>query len=332
LQLTNEELKQKIDELKAKLSVTVVAHFYQRDEVFEVGDITGDSLELAMKTKADDSEFVLFCGVGFMGQSVKVLSPEKRVVMPKIACCAMARMIDSLYFDESVKFLNDNGISNDNILPITYINSNADVKAKVGEMGGMVCTSSNAKKIITKALGEGKKILFVPDRCLGQNIANQMGLKSMVIGQEGDPQECDILCYDGFCSVHQLFTVEDIEFYRKKFPGILIATHPECDPAICDASDFVGSTSQLIKYIQELPEDQKVAVGTEFNLVNRLRPKNTYVLSSTKPECPTMNETTLQDVYDTLKAIDDGEPINEIEVDEKTQKWAKVALERMLDL
>jgi len=196
----------------------------------------------------------------------------------------------------------------------------------------MVCTSSNAKKIITKALGEGKKILFVPDRCLGQNIANQMGLKSMVIGQGGDPKEADIICYDGFCSVHQLFTVEDIEFYRKKYPGIKIATHPECDPAICDASDFVGSTSQLIKYISELPEDQKVAVGTEFNLVNRLRPKNTYVLSSTKPECPTMNETTLEDVYLTLKAIDDGEPINEIEVDPSTQKWAKIALERMLEL
>jgi len=332
LQLSNEELKKRIDELKNKLSVTVVAHFYQRDEVFEIGDITGDSLELAIKTKADDSEFVLFCGVGFMGQSVKVLSPEKRVVMPKLACCSMARMIDSLYFDESVKFLNDNGISNENILPITYINSNADVKAKVGEMGGMVCTSSNAKKIITKALGEGKKILFVPDRCLGQNIANQMGLKSMVIGQEGNPQECDILCYDGFCSVHQLFTVDDINFYRKKYKGIKIVTHPECDPAICDASDFVGSTSQLIKYIKELPEEQKVAVGTEFNLVNRLRTKNTYVLSSTKPECPTMNETTLEDVYLTLKAIDDGEPINEIKIDEKTQKWARVALERMLNL
>ena len=332
MQLSNEELKKRIDELKNKLSVTVVAHFYQRDEVFEIGDITGDSLELAIKTKADDSEFVLFCGVGFMGQSVKVLSPEKRVVMPKLACCSMARMIDSLYFDESVKFLNDNGISNENILPITYINSNADVKAKVGEMGGMVCTSSNAKKIITKALGEGKKILFVPDRCLGQNIANQMGLKSMVIGQEGNPQECDILCYDGFCSVHQLFTVDDINFYRKKYKGIKIVTHPECDPAICDASDFVGSTSQLIKYIKELPEEQKVAVGTEFNLVNRLRTKNTYVLSSTKPECPTMNETTLEDVYLTLKAIDDGEPINEIKIDEKTQKWARVALERMLNL
>jgi len=332
LKYTNEELKQKILELKERLSVTLVAHFYQRDEVFELADITGDSLELAKKTMNDDSEFVLFCGVAFMGQSVKVLSPKKRVVMPKLACCAMARMIDSLYYDDSVKFLEGHGIAKENILPITYINSNAEVKAKVGEMGGMVCTSSNAKFIIETALKEGKKILFVPDRCLGQNIANTMGLKSMVIGDGRDPKEADIICYDGFCSVHQLFTLEDIEFYRKKFPGILIATHPECDPAICEASDFVGSTSQLIKYITELPEDQKVAVGTEFNMVNRLRPKNTYVLSSTKPECPTMNETTLEDVYLTLKAIEDGAPINEIEVDEKTQKWAKISLERMLAL
>ncbi len=333
LNYTNEELKQKIQELKNKLDVTVVAHFYQRDEVYEMADITGDSLELAMKTKNDDKEFVVFCGVGFMGQSVKVLSPEKRVLMPKVACCSMARMIDSLYYDESVKFLEDHGIPKEQILPITYINSNADVKAKVGEMGGMVCTSANAKKIITKALGEGKKILFVPDRCLGQNIANQMGLKSMVIGlDEMDPKEADIICYDGFCSVHQLFTVEDVEFYRKKYPGIKIAVHPECDPKVCDAADFVGSTSQLIRYISELPEDQKVAVGTEYNLVNRLRPKNTYVLSSTKPECPTMNETTLEDLYLTLKSIEDGKPINEIEVDEKTVKWARVALERMLEL
>ena len=332
MQLTNEELRVKIDELKAKLSVTVVAHFYQRDEVFEVGDITGDSLELAMRTKADDAEFVLFCGVGFMGQSVKVLSPHKRVVMPKVACCAMAKMIDGMMYDNAVKALNDADIESENILPITYINSDVEVKAKVGEMGGMVCTSSNAKKIITTALEEGKKILFVPDRCLGQNIANQMGLKSSVIGDGSDLKASDIICFDGFCSVHQLFTLEDIAFYRKKFPGILIATHPECDPAICDASDFVGSTSQLIKYIADLDEDQKVAVGTEFNMVNRLRPKNTYVLSSTKPECPTMNETTLYDVYITLKAIDDGEPINEIFIDENTQKWAQVALERMLAL
>ncbi len=327
-----EELKAKIRALKEKLSVTVVAHFYQRDEVFEMGDITGDSLELARKTMEDDSEFVVFCGVGFMGQSVKVLSPEKRVVMPKIACCSMARMIDSLYFDESVKAMEEAGIPKENILPITYINSNADVKAKVGKMGGMVCTSSNAKKIIETALKEGKKILFVPDRCLGQNIANMMGLKSAVIGLDENIAEADIVCYDGFCAVHQLFTVDDIRFYRKKYPGIKIAVHPECDPAICAEADFVGSTSQLIRYITELPEEQKVAVGTEFNLVNRLRPKNTYVLSSTKPECPTMNETTLEDLYNTLRAIDEGEPINEIEVDEETREWAKVALERMMAL
>ncbi len=332
LQLTTEQLKEKIKEYKKRLNVTIVAHFYQRDEVFEIADITGDSLELAIKTRDDDSEFVLFCGVGFMGQSVKVLSPNKRVVMPKAACCAMATMIDGMQFDASVKVLNDAGIPNENILPITYINSNADVKAKVGEMGGMVCTSSNAKKIITTALKEGKKILFVPDRCLGQNIANQMGLKSCVIGDGTNPADADIICYNGFCSVHQLFTIDDINFYRKKYPGILIAVHPECDPEICNAADFVGSTSQLINYIEGLSEDQKVAVGTEFNLVNRLRPKNTFVLSSTKPECPTMNETTLQDVYDVLKSIDEGEPLNEIEVDEKTQKWAKIALERMLAL
>ena len=332
MQFTNEELKTKIQELKDKLSVTVVAHFYQRDEVFEVGDITGDSLELATRTRDDDAEFVLFCGVGFMGQSVKVLSPNKRVVMPKIACCAMASMIDGMQYDNTVKAMNEVGIKSENILPITYINSDAEVKAKVGEMGGLVCTSSNAKKIITTALKEGKKILFVPDRCLGQNIANQMGLKSCVVGDGSDMNEADIICFDGFCSVHQLFTVGDIEFFRKKYKDILIAVHPECDPAICDASDFVGSTSQLIKYIADLDPEQKVAVGTEFNMVNRLRPKNTYVLSSTKPECPTMNETTLKDVYETLKAIDDGEPINEIEVDENTQKWAKIALERMMAL
>lgn len=330
--MNTEELKQKIIDLKKRLSVTVVAHFYQRDEVFEMGDITGDSLELAKRTMADDKEFVVFCGVGFMGQSVKILSPEKRVLMPKVACCAMARMIDSLYFDESISYLEKHGIKADNILPITYINSNADVKAKVGKMGGMVCTSSNAKMIIEKALSEGKKILFVPDRCLGQNIANMMGLKSCVIGDETDPKEADIICYNGFCAVHQLFTVDDIEFYRNKYPGILIAVHPECDPSVCAKADFVGSTSQLIKYITELPEDQKVAVGTEFNMVNRLRPKNTYVLSSTKPECPTMNETTLEDLYLTLKSIEDGNPINEIEVDEETRYWAKIALDRMLAL
>lgn len=327
------DFKTEIDRLKKELNVTVVAHYYQRDEVFDIADIVGDSLELARRCQDDPNEWIVFCGVGFMGQSVKVISPNKRVLMPKIACCAMAKMIDGTYFDENVKYLEDRGIKKEDILPITYINSDASVKAKVGEMGGMVCTSANAYKIIEKGLLSEKKILFVPDRCLGQNFANQMGLKSCVIGiGECNPKDVDVICYNGFCSVHQLFTVKDIEFYRSKYPDIKIAVHPECDPSVVALADFVGSTSQLIKYVSELDIEQKVAVGTEYNLVNRMRDKNTYVLSSTKPECPTMNETTLEDLYNTLKSIEDGKPINEIFVDEHTIKYAKLALERMLEV
>ncbi len=327
-------LKEEILKLKKELDVTLVAHFYQRDEVFELADITGDSLELAKKVMQTDSKFVVFCGVGFMGESVKVMSPQKRVLMPKIACCAMARMIDEGYFDQNLKKINAAGIPNENILPITYINSSAAVKARVGQMGGMVCTSSNAYKIIQKGLESGKKIFFVPDRCLGQNFAKSLNLKSAVVGDGTDLKEADIICYNGFCSVHQQFTADDIDFYREKFPDVLIAVHPECDPSVCDKADFVGSTSQLITYIKGLDENQKVAVGTEFNMVNRLRTKNTYILSSTKPECPTMNETTLEDVYKTLKSIKDDtiSKENEIFVSDETSYWAKVALERMFEV
>ncbi|AXH08708.1 quinolinate synthase [Malaciobacter halophilus] len=328
-------LKEEILKLKKNLDVTVVAHFYQRDEVFELADIVGDSLELAKKSMETNSKFVLFCGVGFMGEGVKILNPKKRVLMPKIACCAMARMIDGDYYDDSILKLNEAGIKSEDILPITYINSSAAVKARVGKMGGLVCTSSNAYKIIQKGLESGKKILFVPDRCLGQNFAKQMNLKSAVIGDGTDLKKADIICYNGFCSVHQQFTVEDVEFYKEKYDDILIAVHPECDPSVCDAADFVGSTSQLIKFIKELPVEQKVAVGTEFNMVNRLREKNTFILSSTKPECPTMNETTLEDLYKTLKLMEkeQEEPYEgEILIDEEESKWARVALQRMFEI
>lgn len=328
------DLKEEIKKLKKELDVTLVAHFYQRDEVFELADITGDSLELAKKVMNTNNKFVVFCGVGFMGESVKVMSPQKRVLMPRIACCAMARMIDEGYFEQNLKKMNEAGIPNENILPITYINSSAAVKAKVGQMGGMVCTSSNAYKIIEKGLKSGKKIFFVPDRCLGQNFAKSLNLKSAVVGDGSDLKEADIICYNGFCSVHQQFSSDDIDFYREKFPDILVAVHPECDPSVCEKADFVGSTSQLIKFIKDLDPEQKVVVGTEFNMVNRLRTKNTYILSSTKPECPTMNETTLEDVYRTLKSIKDDNisKENEIFVSEDTAKWAKVALERMFEV
>lgn len=329
---SNELLKKEILKLKEELDVTIVAHFYQKDEVFDMADFTGDSLELAKFAAKDSNPNLIFCGVGFMGQSVKILSPNKRVLMPKIACCAMAKMIDVDYYDRNVKILEEAGIKKEEIMPVTYINSSAEVKAAVGKMDGYVCTSSNAKLIITRALESGKKILFVPDRCLGQNIAIDMGLKSCVLGDGSDPKDADIICYNGFCSVHQLFDVEDVEFYREKYPDILVATHPECKPEVCAASDFVGSTSQLIKYIKELPIEQKVVVGTEYNMVNRLRKENTFILSSTKPECPTMNETRLEDLRDILLELKKGNYESEITISEETKKYAYQALNRMMEL
>ncbi|WP_331775304.1 quinolinate synthase NadA [Sulfurospirillum sp. 1612] len=330
--LDKNELKIEIEKLKNELDVSIVAHYYQKDEVFDMADFKGDSLELARWAAKDEKEFLIFCGVGFMGQSVKILSPKKRVLMPKIACCAMARMIDGEYYDTNVAILEKAGIKKEDIMPITYINSSADVKAKVGQMGGMVCTSSNAKMIITKARESGKKILFVPDRCLGQNIAKGMGLQSCVIGDGSDPKDSDIICYNGFCSVHQLFDTDDIAFYREKFPGILIVAHPECKVEVCDQADFVGSTSQIIKFIKEQPLEQKIAVATEFNMVNRLRKENTYILSSSKPECPTMNETTLEDLYNTLLSIKEKRFDNEITISEDVRKWSYIALNRMFEI
>jgi quinolinate synthase len=330
--LKQEELISEIYRIKKEYKVTIVAHFYQKDDVFALADFSGDSLQLAKIAMEDKNPNLVFCGVGFMGESVKILSPNKRVIMPKLACCAMARMIDGEHYDNSIALLEKQGIKKDDILPITYINSSAAVKAKVGMMGGLVCTSSNAKKIIDKGLKSGKKILFVPDKCLGQNIARINNLSSCVIGDGSDPKDVDIICYNGFCSVHQLFSVDDIEFYRARYPDIKIVTHPECQPEVCINSDFVGSTSQIIEYIKGLDEDQKVAVGTEFNLVNRLRDKNTYILSGTKPECPTMNETVVEDLYDSLKSIEDGSYKNEIVLDEEVAKWARTALQRMFEV
>jgi quinolinate synthase len=330
--VSNIAIYEQIKELKEALEVSIVAHYYQKNEVFEMADFTGDSLQLAQWAAKDNKPNLIFCGVGFMGQSVKLLAPKKRVLMPKIACCAMARMIDEVQYDNSVKALNEAGITNEEIMPITYINSSAQVKARVGKMGGMVCTSSNAKIIIKEALKSGKKILFIPDRCLGQNIARDMGLKSKVIGLDSDLKDADILCYNGFCSVHQLFEVSDVKFYKEKFPNIKIVTHPECKPEVCEISDFVGSTAQMIKYIKSLPLETPVAVGTEYNLVKRLREKNTYVLSSTKPQCPTMNETTLKDLHNTLISLKDKDFSSEVLIDEDVRHWANIALKRMFEL
>ncbi|MDR2638766.1 MAG: quinolinate synthase NadA [Helicobacteraceae bacterium] len=326
------DILREIERLKSDLKITVAAHYYQRDEVISAADFVGDSLELARKSAADPNPYLVFCGVGFMAQSVKILAPHKRVLMPRIACCSMARMIDGAGFDRAIALMNEAGIASGDIMPVTYINSQAEIKARTAKMGGMVCTSANAETIIRAALQSGKKIFFTPDRCLGLNLAKRLGVSAAVLGKDADLASKALIAFDGFCSVHQLFAVSDIEFYRAKYPNILIAVHPECDPSVVDRADFVGSTSQIIKWARSQPIAQPIAVGTEFNLVNRLRETNTFVLSSTKPECPTMNETTLRDLLGVMRSIENETFMNEIDVEEEEREWAKIALDRMLSL
>lgn len=327
-----QELASSVQKLLHDLDALLVAHFYQKDEIVSLADITGDSLQLAREASISPKNLVVFCGVGFMGESVKILAPQKEVIMPKLACCSMARMVDSAYFDYSLKVLDKLGIHD--CLPITYINSSASVKAKVGAMGGLVCTSANASKIFAHAQKGGKKIFFLPDRCLGVNLARMYGLKSAVLGLDSPEQLQDaaVICYNGFCAVHQLFKPSDVYFFREKYPDILIVVHPECDPSVVELADFVGSTSQIIQFVQSLSPEQKVAVGTEFNLVKRLRAQNTFVLSSSLPECPTMNETTLSDLFEVLKAYKNHRAYNRVQVNPEVAKWAKTALDRMMEL
>ncbi len=318
-----------VKNLLKKYNITLAAHYYQKDEIFDLADITGDSLELAKKT-ADLKNPLIFCGVSFMGESAKILNPNIPVYMPRLASCSMARMAEVEKVKKDIEKLKKENID---FIPICYVNSSAAVKAIVGELNGSICTSSSADKIIKWALNKNKKIYFLPDKNLGTNMAKKLGLNSKIIGEE-KWQEADIVCFDGHCSVHQLFMPEHVEFFKEKYPGIEIVVHPECSPEVCEMADFVGSTSQILNYVKQNP-NKTMAIGTEYNFVHRMKRDinpNIYILSSTKPECPSMNETTLKELYDLLKAIDEKKPYNEIKVDEKIAKNALNALNTMLEI
>ena len=317
-----------IKELIKKHNITIAAHYYEKDEVFNLANLTGDSLELAKKTSTLNNPLI-FCGVKFMGESAKILNPDIPVFMPRLADCSMARMAQEELVKENIKLLKEKNID---FIPITYINSTAKTKAIVARNGGLTCTSSNAKKIIEYALKQNKKIFFLPDKNLGRNIAKMLKITAKVIGEK-DFEKADMICFNGHCSVHQLFMPEHVMFYKEKYPDIKIVVHPECSPEVVELADFAGSTSQILNYVKNHPND-KLAIGTEFNFVNRLRKinPNIYILSSTKPQCPSMNETSLKELYELLVSIDKGEEKNKIEVDQKTAEDAKIALQRMMEL
>ncbi len=320
-------MKEEILALMAKNNIHIAAHYYQKDEVFELANLIGDSLELAKKSKQVDGKLI-FCGVTFMGESTKAINPDLEVYMPTLGSCSMARMATESAFQKAVEELQKNSID---FVPVVYVNSTAYIKSEVAKLGGLTCTSANAKKIVEWVLAQNKKVFFLPDKNLGQNIGKMINKKSSVLGDDSW-QESDIICFDGICSVHQLFDEEDIEFYKNKYPDIKVAIHPEARPEVCQKADFVGSTSQILNYVENLPDEQKVVVGTEYNFVNRLKHPNCFVLSSSKPECPSMNETSIEELYKLVKAIDDGKAYNEIIVDKEIASNAKLALDRMMEL
>ena len=328
----------------------ILGHHYQRDEVIEFADITGDSFKLA-QAAADqsDAEYIIFCGVHFMAESADILTgAHQKVILPDLAAgCSMADMATASQVDQCWSDLKSLGLS-DVTVPVTYMNSSAAIKSFTGENGGTICTSSNAEKSLRWAFEKGEKVLFLPDQHLGRNTAVQsLGLleTDCVVWNPWKPQgglteeeiqKAKMILWRGHCSVHGRFTVDSINGYRERIPEIKIIVHPECQHEVVKAADVVGSTEQIIKTVSQSPAGSSWAVGTELNLVNRLAnenpDKNVYFLDRTVCYCSTMNRIDLPHLVWTLESLVAGDVVNQIKVDEKVARFSKLALEQMLAL
>jgi len=350
LQVSPEELDRRIRAARAYLGkrLVILGHHYQRDEVIQYADFTGDSFKLAQHAaQQDEAEYVLFCGVHFMAESADILTkPEVRVMLPNMAAgCSMADMADpdDVYaaWDEITEVLGDSA----KVIPLTYMNSAASLKAFVGEREGLVCTSSNAPKTFEYAFERGDKILFFPDQHLGRNTGYQMGipLDEMVLWNwrvpgggvsEEQLRKAKVILWQGHCSTHQRFTVEQIEKARKEDPDVRIIVHPETRWEVVQAADDFGSTEKIIKVVSEAPAGTSWGVGTEINLVNRLAQqhpdKRIFCLDPVVCPCSTMYRIHPAYMAWVLEGLVQGHVINEIRVDDETRKWSLVALERML--
>ncbi|MEO5651716.1 MAG: quinolinate synthase NadA [Marmoricola sp.] len=340
---------------KARLGekVFILGHHYQRDEVIEFADVTGDSFKLARDAAArPEAEYIVFCGVHFMAESADILTgPEQKVVLPDLAAgCSMADMARLAQVEDTWDALTDAGLA-DLVVPVTYMNSSADIKAFCGQHDGAVCTSTNARAALEWAYeqkGPETKVLFLPDQHLGRNTAVlELGfaLEDCVVWNPLLPggglsaeelQRARIILWKGHCSVHGRFAPEVVDALRAKIPGINILVHPECRHEVVLKADLVGSTEFIIKTIEAAPPGSSWAIGTELNLVKRLADahpdKNIVFLDRTVCYCSTMNRIDLPHLVWALESLVEGHVVNVIEVDPETERWAKVALQRMLDL
>lgn len=349
--LSPESLEERIGEVKTRLSdrMLLLGHNYQRDEVYKFADETGDSLKLSQcAARRSDREFIVFCGVKFMAETADILTtPEQKVILPDLAAgCSMADMADLESVEMAWQEITG-VIAGSQITPITYINSSADLKAFCGEHGGLVCTSTNAEKIIRWAFERREKILFFPDQHLGRNTCKRMGipLDQMILWDPALPyggnstetiQKARVLLWKGFCSVHLMFQLQHVDYFRSKYPGIRVIVHPECSMEVVDKSDFVGSTEYIIRTVIAASPGTIWAVGTELNLVNRLKTNNpdkqVYFLSPMVCMCSTMYRIDAQHLCWSLENLESGTVVNQIIVPDEDRYWAKVALQRMLEL
>lgn len=357
LALPDTSMDERIAAARRALGKTTIllGHHYQRDEVIRFADLTGDSYKLSKAAAETDANYIIFCGVHFMAESADVLAHEgQQIILPDLnAGCSMADMAEIGQVEECWETLLGAGVSENEILPITYMNSAAAIKAFCGERGGLVCTSSNARKAFEWAFARAKKILFLPDQHLGRNTGHAMGipLNEMAVydpwqslGGVGGGITPDrlraarVVLWKGHCSVHQRFLPEHVDKVRAKYPGIQVIVHPECRLEVCEKADALGSTEGLIKIVKDAPAGSSFAIGTEIHLVNRLakeylpQGKKIITLDDTGCLCTTMYRISPQHLAWALENLVEGRVVNRIQVRDDVKYWARVALDRMLEI
>ncbi len=360
--LDNDALAERIDAVRAEMGprLLILGHHYQQDEVIAHTDLSGDSYRLSqLAAESDQCRQIAFCGVHFMAETADILAntPEKlqqrggarvKVILPDMAAgCSMADMADIDSVEACWEDLAE-VIGTDDMTPVTYINSTASLKAFCGRHGGIVCTSSNARAVLEWAFERTGRVFFFPDQHLGRNTAEAMGipLDQMPVWNPFDEElggnteqqltGSKVLLWQGHCSVHQMFTPAHVELFRQQHPGIKILVHPECNREVFQMADVYGSTGKIIETIESAPAGSKWAIGTELHLVNRLKNEHPeqeiHFLSPVVCMCATMYRIDLAHLCWTLENLAADTPVNVVEVDQETARWAHVAVERMLKI
>lgn len=351
--LDDETCEQRIIVAKEKLGddLIILGHHYQRNEVFQHADFSGDSLKLSRNAADSTAKYIVFCGVHFMAEVADILSqPEQVAILPDMAAgCSMADMANRVNVDRAWQEMSEVLNPDEMVTPITYINSAADLKSFCGKHGGIVCTSTNAPHVLDWAFSQREKILFFPDQHLGRNTGHRMGIPmdEMVVWDFDKPMggltadeihKAKIILWKGFCSVHQMFQPKQIDDFLAKYPETKVISHPECSFEVCEKSDYVGSTEYIVNTITDSEPNTRWLVGTELNLVNRLHErfqsegKSVHFMSPTVCMCSTMFRVDPQHLLWVLENLVAGNVVNQVTVDKVTAEQAKLALDRMLQL